>query len=384
MKKVLMLAHVASMIDLFNKENISILSSLGYHVDVICNFEKGNVTSDYRVQKFRKKLDLNGIGTYHAPIPRSIFSIRELYYSYKIISNLAKENNYLIIHCQSPIGGVLARLACKNERKNGTKIIYMVHGFHFYKGAPLINWILYYPIERICSKFTDCLITINKEDYLLAKDKMNKAKQIRYVPGVGIDIDKINCKAINKDEMRKRFKIPTDSFIIISVGELNRNKNHEVIIKAIASLRNDKIYYIICGKGNLTDSLKKLVRELRIEDKVIFLGYREDVIEINKMSDVFAFPSKREGLSVSLMEAMACGLPVICSRIRGNVDLIDNMLGGIWTEHSDVAGYANAIECIYNDRELGLAFGKYNLKRIKEYDLKSVRALMKDIYEEII
>src|SRR5699024_9702226 len=109
------------------------------------------------------------------------------------LQKLANSESYDIVHTQSPIGGALCRLAFRKNRKRGTKIIYQAHGFHFYKGGPISNWIFFYPIEKVCSYFTDTLITINHEDYELAKKKFH-AKEVVYVPGVGIDL----CESINK------------------------------------------------------------------------------------------------------------------------------------------------------------------------------------------
>lgn len=377
MKKALMMAHVASMIDLFNMNNIHILQNMGYQVDVACNFESGSVTSKQRVNEFKQELILEGIKAYHIPVPRCITAIGNIIESYRILKKLVASKQYEIVHCQSPIGGVIARLACKQARKNGTKVIYVAHGFHFYKGASIKNWLLYYPVEKYCAKYTDCLITMNQEDYNIATKKMKKAKQIQYIPGVGIDIQKINHIKVERDSKRKELGISNDSIMIVSVGELNKNKNHEVIIRALAKIKNPNIHYIICGKGPLKDYLIKLSEELHINKKVHILGYRKDVIEILKVSDIFAFPSIREGLSVSLMEAMAVGLPIVCSKIRGNVDLIQDGEGGYVFKPQDIEGIARAIIKVINKDTY---FGSINVQIVKQYDLEMVHYIMKNIY----
>lgn len=380
MKKALMMAHVASMIDLFNMDNIHILQDMGYEVDVACNFECGSVTSQQRVNEFKQELISQGINVYHIPVPRSIASIGNIIEAYRIIKQLTNNKHYDIVHCQSPIGGVIARLACKKARKHGTKVIYVAHGFHFYKGASIKNWMLFYPIEKYCTRYTDCLITMNQEDYNFAKRKMNKARHIKYIPGVGINVRKITKLNIDIDSKRKELGIPVDSTIIVSVGELNKNKNHEVIIKALAMLNNLNVQYIICGKGPLKEYLESLSKNLHIEQNVHILGYRKDIIEILKASDIFAFPSIREGLSVSLMEAMAAGLPVICSKIRGNTDLIKNGTGGYIVPTYEIQGYVQAFNIIINDKKLNRKMSDYNRKIIKKYDKKTINIIMKNIY----
>lgn len=380
MKKALMMAHVASMIDLFNMHNIRILQELGYEVEVACNFECGNVTSSQRIIEFRQELQAIGIKAYQIPVPRRITTVKDIFEAYHIVKKLVKENKYEIVHCQSPIGGVIARLACVKRRKFGTKVIYVAHGFHFYKGSSFINWLLFYPIEKFCAKYTDCLITMNQEDYHNAKKKLAKANHIEYIPGVGIDIQKIENLYINKIEKRKEINLPENGTVLVSVGELNQNKNHEVIIRALALINNPDIYYIICGQGPLYQYLKDLCVKLKVESNVRILGYRKDAIEILKISDIFVFPSKREGMSMSLMEAMAARLPVICSRIRGNTDLIKNGEGGYLVKTMDVNAYAKVIRLLICNHNLCMSMSRNNQKIITSFDILTVNEIMRKIY----
>lgn len=378
MKKALMLSSVASMIDQFNMENIKILKSLGYEVHVLANFSFGNTTSDERTKEFKEELENMGIKVYNVPIPRKITAIKEMIFSYKKIKEICSENNYNILHCHSPIGGVLARLAFKDFRKKGGKLIYTAHGFHFFKGAPIKNWIIFYPIEKFCSKYTDCLITINKEDYKRAKGF--KAKEVKYVPGIGIDIEKI--KDIKRDrKILKEFNIKKE-VVLVSVGELSSRKNHKVILKALEKVKGD-FKYIICGQGAKKEELIKLSKELNLQEKVEFLGYRQDVKEILKASDIFCFPSKQEGLPVALMEAMASGLPIICSDIRGNKDLIENTKGGYLLKSDDLDEYSIKIEKLIENKFLREEMGNFNLEKIKGFDIKKVNKFMEEIYNEL-
>ena len=109
--------------------------------------------------------------------------------SYKMLKKIIDEGSYDIIHCHTPVGAMIARLAALSARKKGTKVIYTAHGFHFFKGAPLVNWLLFYPAEWLLAPVTDVLITINKEDHARALKQLH-AKRIEYVPGVGIHTEK--------------------------------------------------------------------------------------------------------------------------------------------------------------------------------------------------
>lgn len=378
MKKALMLSSVASMIDQFNMENIKILKSLGYEVHVLANFSFGNTTSDERTKEFKEELENMGIKVYNVPIPRKITAIKEMISSYKKIKKVCSENNYDILHCHSPIGGVLARFAFKDFRKKGGKLIYTAHGFHFFKGAQIKNWIIFYPIEKFCSRYTDCLITINKEDYKRAKNF--KAKEVKYVPGIGVDTKKI--KDIKKNrKILNEFNIK-DEVVLVSVGELSNRKNHKVILKALEKVKGN-FKYIICGQGAKKEELIKLSKELNLQEKVEFLGYRQDVKEILKASDIFCFPSKQEGLPVALMEAMASGLPVICSDIRGNKDLIEDKKGGYLLKSYDVDEYSIKIQELIENKVLREEMGNFNLEKIKDFDRKKVNTIMEEIYNEL-
>ena len=298
---------------------------------------------------------------------------------YKDLKNIIDTEQYEIIHCHTPMGGAIGRLAARSARKKGTKVIYTAHGFHFFKGAPLVNWLAYYPAERWLAKYTDVLITINTEDYEIAKKF--KVNRIEYVPGVGIDTDKFKNIEVNRTEKRESLGVSEDDFMIISVGELNKNKNHQVIIRAIAKLRNEKIKYVLCGQGPLETELRELAKELDVENQVKFLGFRKDVPDLMKVADLFAFPSYREGLSLSLMEAMASGLPVVCSEIRGNTDLIEDGKGGYLVEPSDVEGFAKYIKELIEDSRLKSEFGDFNHKKIENYSIENVMKEVENIYK---
>ncbi len=371
MGKVLVTVHLGRHFSIFGHYDYEVLKDLGHEVHIAANFnEKIDNFEDLGVIKHDIDFNRN---------PISFDNFKALKQLKKILS----DNNFDIIHTQSPSGGAVTRIAAIKSRKKGTKIIYTAHGFHFYKGAPLKNWILFYPIERWLARYTDVLITINKEDYIRAK-KLFKDKKVEYIPGVGIDTKKFNKVVVNKLAKRKELGLPEDAFVVLSVGEINRNKNHEIIIKAIAKLNNPNIYYVICGQGVLADYLIDLAKQLSLEKKVKFLGYRRDVVEIIKISNIFAFPSFREGLSIALMEAMSAGLPVVCSKIRGNTDLIEEEKGGYLVEPNDVEGFANSINKIIKNETLKNNMGKYNEEFIKKFDISNVKRDMEKIYSNLI
>lgn len=301
--------------------------------------------------------------------------------AYKELKHIIDEGEYDIIHCHTPVGAMLTRLAAKQARKQGTKVFYTAHGFHFYKGAPVINWILYYPVEKWLSRYTDVLITINKEDYERAKTF--KAGKVCYVPGVGIDLKKFNAGYVNKEQKRKEIGVSADDFVLLSVGELIPRKNHEVVIRALSVLKQlDKlnhIEYVICGRGSYEADLRKLAEGLDVADHVHFLGYRNDISEICNCADLFVFMSHQEGLPVALMEAMACGLPAVCSNIRGNTDLIEDGVTGLLANNTPEE-VAQSISKMKSDTALRNRVASAALQKIKQFDLSSVEDEMSKIY----
>lgn len=377
MKRALQLASVASMIDLFNEDNISILHELGFVVDVAANFDEGSITSKERVNEYKKELQSRNIDVYHIPIPRSIFKVKDIVKSYKMVKKLAEEKKYDIMHCHSPIGGVIARFAFRKAKKIGTRVIYTAHGFHFFKGASIKNWLLFYPIERICARYCDTIITINKEDYERAKTF--KCQDVQYVPGIGVDIEEIRMfsNEENRSRLRKEYDIKKDDFVLMSIGQLSKRKNHSMVIEAMASLKELNIKYLLVGTGEMYESLKALVSKFNLENKVIFAGYVKDAKKLLCAADCFVFPSLQEGLPVSLMEAMASGVPCIASDIRGNKDLLENKHLFELKDVDTLAAKINELYCDKDERKNSI----YNMSnKMDMIDINKVRLLMKCIY----
>ena len=381
MKRALVLASVASMIDQFNMPNIRLMKEMGYEVDVATNFLKGSTCSDEKIAALKQTLQEMNVRCFQIDFSRNVLNVAENIKAYKQTKKIIDENNYALIHSHSPIGGFLSRIAARNARKNGTKMIYTAHGFHFFKGAPLMNWMIFYPIERISSRWTDVLVTITHEDYQLAQKKMY-AKEVVYVPGVGINTSLFAPKeedaAINARK-REELGISQDDTVMLSVGELNKNKNHEIVLRAMAQLGRKDLHYVIAGRGELKEHLEGLAKELSIIDQLHLLGFRTDVKELFKMADFFAHPSFREGLSVAVMEAMANGLPVICTEIRGNTDLIEDDKGGYLFKPAEQDTAYNALKSMMENTDRK-TMGAYNLKRAERLDVKAVLEVMSGIY----
>ncbi|MGO1098589.1 glycosyltransferase family 4 protein [Priestia megaterium] len=330
--KVLFCATVDFHFQAFHLPYMKWFKEQGWEVHVAAS---GNMKLPYVDQK------------YNISIQRSPFHMGNMK-SYRELKTVINENKYNIIHCHTPMGGVLARLAARKARKQGTKVIYTAHGFHFCKGAPLVNWLFYYPIEKTLARYTDCLITINQEDYQLATQHF-KAKRIEHVHGVGINTE--NFKPANEKEkihLKKSFGYRPDAFLLFYAAEFNKNKNQQLLLQSLALIKDEIPHakLLLAGKGPLLENCRELAANLGIFHMVEFLGYRNDLQKIVPMCDVAVASSLREGLPVNIMEAMACGLPVVALDNRGHRELVHNNKNGWVIDSASRVEFASKIKVL--------------------------------------
>lgn len=314
---------------------------------------------------------------------RSITAIKDNWTAYKNLSQVVETENVEVIHCNTPVGGMVGRFVGKKYHVN--KVIYTAHGFHFFKGAPLFNRTVLKFAERIMAHWTDAIITMNEEDYQSAlKFKLRKGGKVYKVHGVGITLDEFSNVNVDKQAKRSELGLKDTDIVCISAGDLVVRKNYSIAIKALAKVKNKNVHYLICGVGPEKNNLEKLAVNNGIADRIHFLGFRSDVKELMKISDIFLFTTLQEGLPRSMMEAMACGLPCVASKIRGNVDLLDEGQGGYLREPSDLEGITECIGFLVGDYSLRKQMGKYNLESIKNYDVNVVKREIEQIYKEIL
>lgn len=374
MSKLLFISNLSNKIASFATASIAAAHDVGmqfYHVSNWSGVKEEQIRSDE--EKFN--ITIKNVPISRNPLARS--NVR----AYRELVELVQKENIDYIHCNTPTGGLLGRLVGRKCRVK--KVIYQAHGFHFYKGASKKNWLIYYPMEKLLAHDTDALITINQEDYELAKAKMKLRNhgQVYYVPGVGIDTKEYISDKNMRNEKRLELGIPSEAFVLLSVGELNVNKNNQVILSAMKQLKHTDIHYVLCGVGSLQKDLQKQADEAGLHQQVHFLGYRSDVKELYQMSDCFVMSSYREGLSRSIMEAMAIGLPCVVSRIRGNVDLIKEAEGGFTCRPNSVLEFATAIEKLYQYPQLCQQMSRYNRKQVQNFDFSIVKETLRKIYE---
>lgn len=360
----------------FSGTAIGASHELGYSFHAVAN---RSLASKEQIQQDETTYNVR---LHHAEICRSPFSLKNLT-AYKQVLSLIKNENIDFIHCNTPVGGMVGRIAGKKCKVK--KIIYQVHGFHFYQGAPKKNWLIYYFVEKFLARFTDAIITINSEDFEAAKKfRLKEGGKVYYVHGVGITLSDFEGLSQKREEKRAELQLNDTDVALISAGDLILRKNYATAIRAIAKCENPSLHYFICGKGPEKENLEALARELSVEKQIHFLGFRADVKELMAASDIFLFSTLQEGLPRSMMEAMASGLPCVASEIRGNVDLIENGKNGYLCPATDDSAFSKAIENLANSPELRLKISKENLEKIKQYDVSVVEKEIKEIYEEVL
>lgn len=374
MKKVLFVATVVRLhLNLFHLPYLRWFHDRGWQVDVAANNDFEN-PEDCVIPCCDNH--------YVMPFERSPFKKGNLE-AYRQLKQLLDREHYDIIHCHTPMGSVVTRLAAGSARNQGTKVLYTAHGFHFYEGAPLVNWLLYYPVERLLSRRTDLLITMNSEDHRRANTF--HAKSVEMVNGVGIDLSRFSeASPEQKAQVRRELGLEDGDIFAMTVGNVIPRKNQAVLVRAVKELGDPRFHLFIAGDGPLEEELKALARELGVEKQVHLLGFRRDVYRLSSSADLFLFSSRQEGLSVSVMEAMACGLPIAASSIRGNTDLIDPGLGGFLAAPDDVSGFADAIRQILAQPETRERMKQHNLKKIREYSIEAVTEQMARLYQRFM
>ena len=371
--KILYVTTISSTINAFLVSHIEYLINQGHTVDIATN-----ITDD-----ISHKLIEREVRVFQVEFQRNPFNIKNKK-AYNEIKKIQEEEKYDIVHVHTPVASFVSRLALRKEKN--LKIIYTCHGFHFYKGSSLINWVLFYPLEKIAAKWTDALVTINSEDFELASNfKLRGSGQVSKIHGVGIEKDKYVAVNFDRQAYRRMLGISNDDFVILVLAELNKNKNHIQLIKAMKILKEKypNIKAIFAGTGPLEEEIKNQIKQNNLEDKVSLIGWRNDVKELINLSDVVGLFSKREGLGKCLLEAMICGKCVMSTNTRGPRELIQNNENGFMFEIGDIKSTANAIEKIYTDERCRSKFENNVVYTADKYLLGNVLNELDSIYEDL-
>lgn len=384
-KHILILAATHDFLWKFERENVKILQGMGYVVHYAANMKEPHYISHQ--EQFRQM----GVRAHHIEIARSPFLVQDNQKALRQLLGLIRRYPIRAIHCHTPVGGLLGRLAGRFCRARKLVVVYTAHGFHFYKGAPLWNRSAYYWAEKQLARDTDVLIVINKEDYSTAQGfRLKRGGRLYQIPGVGLDRFRFHPLSDEKKrECRQRLGIGERDFFLISVGELNENKNHKVVLEALAKMKRkgedlSQVKYGICGDGLFRDRIRRWAIELGLKDTVILYGYRTDIPQAIGCADAMAFPSQREGLGMAGLEALAMGIPVLAADNRGTREYMKPGQNGFVCRHDDVDGFVKGIETI---RRLTPEQRKTMQTRcrdsVRRFDKERANAIMQAIYADV-
>lgn len=397
MKRVLFVTTISGFLPQFEKNDVKLLKQMGCQIHYASNFTNPIYAFD------KTELEKNGVALHQIDIEKSPAKINKNIKAIKQLIKIIDENDIDIVHCHNPMGGVAARIAARAGKRK-PKVIYTAHGFHFYKGAPIMNWLLFYTAERFLARYTDIIVTINREDYIRAKKfRLKKNGEVYLIHSVGVDKEKFAPRPELRETKRAELGIPAEAFHIVTAAELNENKNQKVVIEAVAAIVNKyetsagndnkhnanyagksnrtyNIYYTICGKGPNEDNLRELIKSKGLEDQVQLLGYRTDMDEILQTADVFAFPSIREGLGVAAIEALMCNVPLIAADNRGTREYASDGNNGIVCRYDAVDEFEEAIELLYGNTAYRKRMADRCRESVKKFTIEEVEKTMTKVY----
>lgn len=378
MKKALLTATVMHHFTSFHLPLIAMLHEHGYEVHAAAHDVMGKAV--------REQLEAAADRVFDLPFARSPLDPSNRV-AYKELCRLIRENDYDVIHCNTPMGGVLTRLAARKARKNGTTVIYTAHGFHFYKGASRLNWLVFYPIEKIFGRlFTDCLITICDEDEKTARTH-RICRNVRRIHGAGADAKRFApADEAEKQALRAQLGLAADDLVCLCTGELNVNKNQKQLVAATAQVIQSVPAFrlLSAGSGDTEQALRQQINELGLQDHVQLLGYRTDVERFVKASDFVASMSCREGLGVNIIEGMICAKPAVATRNRGHSELVADGVSGYLVAIGDVDATAKALINLAEQPELRQKMGLAAKERSTAYTTQSVMREMESTYREFV
>lgn len=384
-ENVLILTCVSGFLDKFEKENVRILQSLGCRVHYASNMNVPHYLFD------EKEFGEMGVIPHHIDVERSPFLVRNNRKALWQVIRIIEEQDIQIIHCHAPVGGMIGRLAgryCRLKHRD-VSVIYTAHGFHFYRGAPLVNNTIYRLVEMTLARYTDVVITINKEDYQSAlKMHIRKGGKVYQIPSIGLDRQRFSRQTPAEREKRREELGIEDKFFLVSVGELNENKNHFVVFQALKQMREQgidisSIVYGICGDGFFHDRMRQWIDEMGLADNVRLFGYCEDVRMVEGCADAAIFPSKREGMGMAALEALSMGLPLIAADNRGTREYMRHLKNGYVCDSKDARSFIEGIEYIRHlSAEEKKEMSEFCRVSVGKFDKRYTNEIMEHVYRE--
>jgi glycosyltransferase involved in cell wall biosynthesis len=376
-KRALIVTALAGFVRSFLTHDIQLLQKMGYEVH--CAANKDHPGAEGIDEYFRK----NHVIFHQVPFSSNQPLSSETIVAYKEIKKFIKKEHLDVVHCHTPIAGAICRLACRKQQNSGLKVLYTTHGFYFHKDSGKKSWLLFRTIEDFLSRFTDAIITINKEDSENAK-KMHCA-QVYHINGVGVDTERFRNVEIDRDAYRISIGVAADELMVLAVGELSERKNQKVVIEALGKLQLQNVVFVHCGnamnKSGTTNALVKLAQEKQV--RMLLLGFRKDTPQICRCADIGTISSTREGLGLAGIEMLASGLPVVASRVHGILDYMQDGVNGYLADPYSPDEFAEAIRKLA-EKQNRAAMKEKCIESAKDYDKSISFRQMEDIYHKVL
>ncbi len=372
MKRILYVATSDVHLNTFHVPYLEWLAQAGYAVDIVAERRKGLSFEPVR-------------NAYWLPFPRSL-ALPEFVRTYRHLRSIIEQGNYDLIHCHTPIPSALTRLAARGWRRRGGKVLYTAHGFHFYRGAPVKRWLVYYPIEHMLSAFTDAILTINREDHGYAK-RMMRGRDAFLLPGIGVRDDRFQpVTSTERQSLRRDLGFAQDAFILLYTAEFIPRKNHRFLVDAVPQLVQSipNLQLVFAGTGTLFDEMKADVEHRGLTSYVRFLGFRTDIDKIAAIADVGVSSSRHEGLGLGLLEQMLCGAPVVASEDKGHREFVEHGVTGFSFAQGDEQGFIDGVRKLHADNDLRMALGTTARERALRFSIANALEAHRPIYEKYL
>lgn len=377
MRKALIVTALAGFVRSFLMSDIACLRDLGFEVHCAANAHhpgsEGVVEALSQAGVIFHQVDFS------SSKPLSFETVK----AWRALSSLGNAVGFDMVHCHTPIAGAVTRGVFRKKRKQGTVMLYTVHGFYFHKQSGLKSWLLYRNIEDLFSRYTDTFITINREDY--ANAQRMHCEDVRYIPGVGVDIDKFHDADVDVPGYRSRLGLSEEDFVVLAIGELSYRKNHRIIIEALAESEIQNAVMVICGNSIANPELKSKLEELAesLHVDVRFLGLRDDIPQICRCADIGVLPSLREGLGLAGIEMLASGLPLVASNVQGIPDYVEDGINGYLCDPTDSTDFAKAISRL-TDESLRSRMSAIGYQSVRAFSKTESERAMADIYRSAV
>ena len=372
MKKLLLVANVSKEhIRKFHIPFILRMKELGWQVDVACKMDTAIPECDH---------------SYDLPCDRNPFS-GGIGKSISILKQIISENDYDVVHCNTVTGSIIGRVAAKSFRKKGVKVLYTNHGLHFYEGAPISRWILGYPMEKMLAPYTDVFITINEADYGLVKKYLSNCGAVERIHGIGVDLSHFRnaSLSVNRETIRASLGITSNDYVLTYVAEINTNKNQAALLEVFRIVQKVIPFskLLLIGPDHTDGKFKKNICDKGMEKDVLLLGWRDDIPELLSSSDIYVASSRSEGLGLNLIEAMACGIPVVAFKNRGHNEIVNHNKNGFLVNQEAYEEMAQCIIKVHDDEKLRKRITSQAQIDISKYEIANVLKELEKIYAKL-